>query len=148
MKSLTIFGVICILVLSSCNSEPKPIEYGSEGCHFCSMTIVDKQHAAQFMTKKGRSYSFDASECMLNYLRDVEPETVAMYRVNNYTDPGVFVDATTATYLISENIPSPMGAFLTAFANEDEANRAQLSNSGTLYTWTELEEKFEKDNPF
>ncbi|MBU2947764.1 nitrous oxide reductase accessory protein NosL [Zobellia uliginosa] len=147
MKSLA--GIlVLVLVLSSCNSGPKAIAYGSEGCHFCSMTIVDKQHAAQFMTKKGRSYSFDASECMLNYMRDIDLETVALYRVNNYTDPGVFVDATKATYLISENIPSPMGAFLTAFSNEEEAKRAQLNNSGTLYTWPELKNQFEKDNPF
>ena len=148
MKSLTVIGIICFLILSACNSEPKQITYGSEGCHFCSMTIVDKQHAAQFMTKKGRSYSFDATECMLNYLRDVEPETVALYRVNDYTNPGVFVDATAATYLISAIIPSPMGAFLTAFSNKDEAKKAQLHNSGKLYTWAELNEKFKEENPF
>jgi len=148
MKSLTIIGVIWLLVLSACKSDPKPIVYGSEGCNFCSMTIVDKQHAAQFMTKKGRSYSFDATECMLNYLRDVEPETVALYRVNDYNNPGVFVDATKATYLISEKIPSPMGAFLTAFSSKDEASKAQLDNSGTIYTWLELKDKFKKENPF
>ncbi|HDZ03487.1 hypothetical protein LCGC14_0417260 [marine sediment metagenome] len=148
MKSLTVIGVICLFILTSCNSEPKEIAYGSDGCHFCSMTIVDKQHAAQFMTKKGRSYSFDATECMLNYLREVEPETVALYRVNDYTKPGFFVDATKATYLISAKIPSPMGAFLTGFSKEDEAIKAQADNLGKLFTWTELNEKFKNENPF
>ncbi|WP_339840938.1 nitrous oxide reductase accessory protein NosL [uncultured Maribacter sp.] len=148
MKSVTIIVVLFFLALSACQSDPKPIAYGSEGCNYCSMTIVDKQHAAQFMTKKGRSYSFDATECMLNYLRDVEPETVALYRVNDYTNPGVFVDATAATYLISAKIPSPMGAFLTAFSNEDEAKKTQLDNSGKLYTWAEINEKFKEENPF
>ncbi|SIR23302.1 nitrous oxide reductase accessory protein NosL [Maribacter ulvicola] len=148
MKNLTFIGVICLFVLTACNSEPRSVAYGSDGCHFCSMTIVDKQHAAQFMTKKGRSYSFDATECMLNYLRDVEPETVALYRVNDYTDPGNFVDATTATYLISTKIPSPMGAFLTGFSKEDDAKKAQTENLGDLYTWTELNEKFKNENAF
>ena len=148
MKNLAIIGVICVLVLSACNSEPKAITYGSEGCHFCSMTIVDKQHAAQFMTKKGRSYSFDATECMLNHLREIVTETVELFRVNDYTDPGVFIDATQATYLISENIPSPMGAFLSAFSNEEAAKKVQSDNTGTLYTWVELNEKFKKENPF
>ena len=148
MKSCKILILMGLLVISACKGEPKPIAYGGEGCQFCSMTIVDKQHAAQFMTKKGRSYSFDAVECMLNYLKDVDPESVALYRVNDYNNPGVFIDATEATYLISKNIPSPMGAFLTAFANEEEASSAQSGNTGTIYSWPELRDKFEKDNPF
>ena len=148
MKKYYSFIILSVFTIVSCSIKPDPINYGSDGCHFCSMTIVDKQHAAQFMTKKGRSYSFDATECMLNHLREIDTETVALFRVNNYTDPGVFIDATQATYLISENIPSPMGAFLSAFSNEEAAIKAQSDNTGVLYTWTELNEKFKKENPF
>lgn len=133
--------VYCIL-LTGCNSAPKPIAYGSDGCYFCSMTIVDKQHAAQFMTKKGRSYAFDASECMLNHLKKIDKETIALFLVNDYTAPGEMIDATNATYLISKNIPSPMGEFLTAFGTKEAAQSAQAENQGELFTWEELKTRF------
>jgi len=137
-----IIFIIVVFALLGCNKAPKPIAYGSDGCHFCSMTIVDKQHAAQFMTKKGRSYAFDASECMLNHLKEVDDTKVALLLVNDYLAPGKFIDATQATYLISENIPSPMGEFLTAFSNEETAERVLTKNRGALFTWEQLQEKF------
>jgi copper chaperone NosL len=142
MKKLTL--VFVIVVFLGCNNTIKPIVYGSDGCHFCSMTIVDKQHAAQFMTKKGRSYAFDASECMLNHLKEIDESTVAKILVNNYNAPGETIDATKATYLISKNIPSPMGEFLTAFASIDEAKYAQKGSQGELLTWNELVQIFNR----
>ena len=138
--------IMFVIALLGCNSTPKPISYGIDGCHYCSMTIVDKQHAAQFMTKKGRNYVFDASECMLNYLKEIDDATVAQFLVNDYNTPGETIDATKATYLISENIPSPMGAFLTAFATEEEAAYAQKGNQGSLFNFEELKLRFKDDN--
>ncbi len=138
-----VFVLIAFVVLG-CNNTPKPIAYGTDGCHFCSMTIVDKQHAAQFMTKKGRSYAFDASECMLNHIKEIDASTIAQLLVNDYNAPGETIDATKATYLISENIPSPMGEFLTAFATAEEAKYAQEGNQGELFTWNELVQRFNR----
>jgi len=107
------------------------------------MTIVDKQHASEFVTQKGKVYKFDASECMINYLKDIDNSTVALFLVNDYNSPGDLIDATTATYLISENIPSPMGAYLTAFENRVEAELVQAANKGELFTWKELQLRFE-----
>lgn len=132
-----ILSVLCMMVLG-CNTVIKPIDYGAEGCHYCSMTIVDKQHAAQFMTKKGRTYSFDATECMLNYVKEIDPLTVSQFLVTDYNTPGKTIDATKATYLISKNIPSPMGEFLTAFPSKEEATYAQKEHTGKLFTWQEL----------
>ncbi len=56
-------------LLSSCQPRPEPIHYGQDACDFCRMTIVDKQHAAQMVTEKGRVYKYDAIECMLNDLK-------------------------------------------------------------------------------
>lgn len=144
MKNNAVLAMVLVLLLVGCTNTPKPIAYGADTCNYCSMTIVDKQHAAQFMTKKGRSYTFDASECMLNYLKEVEADNVELYLVNDYNAPGQVIDATKATFLISENIPSPMGAFLTAFATEDAAQHAQAENQGKLHTWDELLKQFKK----
>ena len=142
MKKYMIFLSVFLLMLLGCTNAPKPIAYGADGCHFCSMTIVDKQHAAQFMTKKGRTYSFDASECMLNYLKEIDRTTVAIFLVNDYNTPGETIDATKATYLISKNLPSPMGEYLTAFGNLETAEYAQRENGGELLNWEKIQARF------
>lgn len=140
MKKYSI--AVFVLLFLGCNTSAKELTYGSDGCHFCSMTIVDRQHAAQFMTKKGRTYSFDASECMLNYLKEIDQTTVATFLVNDYSTPGQTIDATKATYLISKNLPSPMGEYLTAFGNFEAAEYAQSENGGELLNWEKVQIRF------
>ena len=131
---------VLMLLFFSCNVSPKPIEYGSDGCHYCKMTIVDKVHAAEMVTNKGKVYKFDATECMINFMEEFDTSQIAFYLSNNFTEPEALIDATKATFLISKNIPSPMGAFLSAFKNKADAEKAQIENDGTLYTWEELQE--------
>lgn len=139
MKTLTHYSILALLLLTfSCNVTPQPIVYGSDGCSFCTMTIVDKVHAAEIVTKKGKVYKFDATECMINYLEDFDTSEIKLYLATNYTEPEVFTDATRATFLISENIPSPMGAFLSAFENKTDAEKFQSEKGGQLYTWNQL----------
>ena len=127
-----------ILVLSACSSKPVAIEYGVDGCHFCKMTIVDKLHAAEVVTQKGKVYKFDATECMINFMDEFDTTTIKLYLSNNYTEPEALIDATTATFLISKKVPSPMGAFLSAFKNKEDAIDVQTAKGGTIYTWEEL----------
>ena len=139
MNILKHYSIIIItLMFFSCNVSPQPIEYGSDGCHFCKMTIVDKVHAAEVVTKKGKVYKFDATECMVNFMEEFDTSEIALFLSNNYLEPESLIDATKATFLISENIPSPMGAFLSAFKTKDDAVKTQLEKGGDLYTWEEL----------
>ncbi|NRD24352.1 nitrous oxide reductase accessory protein NosL [Winogradskyella litoriviva] len=139
MKTLKHYSILTLLLIfSSCNVSPKPIEYGSDGCHFCKMTIVDKVHATEFITKKGKVYKFDATECMINYFDEFDTSEIELYLTNYFSKPEALTDATKATYIISKNIPSPMGAFLTAFENKSEAEKIQAEKGGKLYSWTEL----------
>lgn len=126
------------LLLFSCNVSPKPIDYGNDGCHYCKMTIVDKVHAAEIVTNKGKVYKFDATECMIHFMNEFDTSDIELYLSNNYTDPEALIDATKATFLISKNIPSPMGAFLSAFKNTADAKKVQSDKGGQLYTWNEL----------
>lgn len=143
MKTLKQFIFISLLLLIiSCNVSPKPINYGSDGCHFCKMTIVDKVHAAEIVTKKGKVYMFDATECMINFRKEFDTSNIELYLSNNYTEPEALVNATKATFLISKKIPSPMGAFLSAFKNEADAIKFQNKKGGKIYTWEELLAKY------
>lgn len=144
MKTLkTLLTLLTLtLLFIGCGSGPQPIDYGQDGCHFCKMTIVDKVHAAEVVTLKGKIYKFDASECMVNFMEDFDTSQIKLYLSNNYTQPEELIDATQATFLISENIPSPMGAFLSAFKNKADAEKTQSEKGGELYTWDALLAKF------
>ena len=139
MKKSVLFTLLIVGLLSSCSVTPEAIHFGEDQCAFCKMTIVDKLHAAQYVTKKGKQYKFDAVECMVNKINreSVLPE-LAILRVADYGDDGKMVNALTATYLISPAIKSPMGANLSAFADKKKAEEAQAKNGGDLYTWKQL----------
>lgn len=139
MKTLKYSSILSLLLLLlGCNAAPQPIDYGSDGCSYCKMTIVDKTHAAQIVTKKNKAYKFDATECMVNFMNEFETSEIELYLSNNYSEPGTLIDAENATFLISKNIPSPMGAFLSAFNSKVDAQNMQADKAGTLYSWDEL----------
>ncbi|NNF82818.1 MAG: hypothetical protein HKO67_06575 [Flavobacteriaceae bacterium] len=140
LKQILLFT--SLIVLFNCEVAPVPIEYGTDSCHFCRMTIVDKVHAAEVVTKKGKVYKFDAIECMINFDRNFEKDKIALYLCNELNNSEALINAREATFLISENIPSPMGAFLSAFADKAEAKRIQNEKGGELYDWNELITRF------
>ncbi|TNJ44273.1 nitrous oxide reductase accessory protein NosL [Tamlana fucoidanivorans] len=143
MKTLKKTLTILILPLYfGCQVAPQPIAYGTDGCHFCKMTIVDKVHAAEIVTKKGKVYKFDATECMINFMDEFDTAAIQLYLSNDYLEPEALIDATKATFLISKNIPSPMGAFLSAFKTQADAEKLQLEKGGETYSWDTLLKHF------
>ena len=145
MNSLKLsFIGILVLLISGCEVAPKPIKYGVDNCHYCKMTVVDKIHAAEIVTKKGKIYTFDSAECMIHFLKDFDTSEVKFYLSNAFSEPEKLIDATEATYLISQNIPSPMGAFLTAFNTKEKALEIQTKKAGTLYHWNDLVKHIKK----
>ena len=54
------------------------------------------------------------------------------------TSGGELIDATKATFIISKNLPSPMGGFLSGVSSKEEAETLQKEKEGTLYSWNEL----------
>ncbi|NBC57094.1 MAG: copper-binding protein, partial [Bacteroidetes bacterium] len=88
----------------------------------------------------------DAIECLVNFIKE-SPEKFenANLLVANYNQPGEMISAEKATYLISKNLPSPMGAYLSAFETKDEAKATQNQLDGKLYQWHELKNTITKD---
>lgn len=136
--------VVLVVGFGTCNNGPQPISYGEDACAFCRMTIVDKQHAAQIVTEKGRNYKYDAIECMVNDLKDWNHPATDQLLVTDYANPGKLTNAKSAQYLISKNIPSPMGAFLSAFESPNELNKVQEQSGGETFNWEELNQKFNR----
>ena len=94
MKTLKQLLIITCLLFFGCQVGPQPIEYGVDGCHFCKMTIVDKVHAAEVVTDKGKIYKFDATECMVNFRKEFDSSQIKLYLSNNYLEAESLIDAT------------------------------------------------------
>lgn len=139
-----LFLFVLSFVLSNCSVEPVPINYGQDACYFCKMNIVDRQHAAEVVTTKGKAYKFDAIECMMQNLHNWSKEDIAFYLITDYSTPAKLVDARLASYLISPKLPSPMGANLTGFESDEMAKQVQKDKGGAIFTWIELEGKYEQ----
>jgi len=137
---ITPFSLLFFFILTSCNLQTNKIHYGEDGCHFCSMTIVDQQHAAQLVTRKGKVYKFDAAECMINSLSDFEMDKVAQFLVTDYGKPAELIDATSATFIISPEMPSPMRANLSASESIESATAILTGKQGDLYSWEEIQQ--------
>lgn len=134
--------ILLLLLVFSCTIQPKKIEYGKDACHFCRMNIVDQQHAAELVSNKGKAFMFDATECMIDHLEEIDAAQMELFLVADYNNPGNLMDAKKATFIISKNIPSPMGAFLSALSTKEEALNLQKSKGGKLYNWNELLQHF------
>ena len=137
--------IFALCLFLSCSIEPEQINYGTDACSFCKMTIVDQQHASQYVTKKGKQYKFDAIECMVNDISEKGSDHLEILLIADYPQPGKMSSAKEATYLVSKEIKSPMGANLTGFASKEEALNTQNKRGGEIYTWNELLIKFDAE---
>lgn len=145
MKNNILIALLSVF-LFSCNVAPQPITYGTDACHFCNMTIVDRQHASQLVNSKGKAYKFDAIECMVHSLQDeFKPEEIALFLVADFNKPGEWLDANSASFLVSDQIASPMGANLSAFENQDVAQKMLEKFTGKRYSWKEIQEHLKQE---
>ena len=139
-KTFLLLSACCFFL--SCSVQPEQIQFGKESCHFCKMTIVDQQHVAQMVSKKGKQFKYDAIECMLNDLSESKnSEAIEIFLVSNYGE-STMTNAESATYLISKKIKSPMGAFLSAFQSQENAKNTWNEMGGKLYSWQEIKQKY------
>ena len=77
---------------------------------------------------------------MLNYKTENNASDYAFQLVNVYESPKELFPVEECHFLISESIPSPMGAFLTAFRNESDVKDILAKNGGEIFTWLTLME--------
>lgn len=128
------------LFLFACSVEQEPIDYGHDECDYCQMTIVDNKYGAEIVSKQGKAYKFDAAECLMRYIihGEIKEPDIALTLVTDLTKPGEFVDAQKGFYLISENLPSPMGAYLSSFEDKKTASEYHDKYGGDLYSWNSL----------
>ena len=128
----------------ACSTEPEEINFGVDQCSLCRMNISEHRFGAEIVTKKGKIFKYDAAECMLNALSlgNINYNDAAGFYVIDASNPKQLIDGVTSSYLISEKLPSPMGANLSAYSKKNDAEANQKQHGGELKTWDDLLVKF------
>lgn len=131
--------VLGLLLLVACNSGPASINYGSDSCHYCKMTIVEKPFACEVVTAKGKITKYDAIECMVAHLHEEDLGEGHKVYVTDYAEPGTLMDGTSASFIKSKSIPSPMGGNLSAHLSDEAAQTALGTFDGEVLNWTAVQ---------
>jgi len=131
------------LFLLSCGLEPEPIKYGKDLCSHCNMKIMDKRYGAELVTSKGKIHKFDSPECLIDYIHynNLSASDIAYTLVTGYNEPEKLINTSEAAFIISPKLPSPMGAFLTAFTSTAEARKKIEEVGGELFDWNTVKAK-------
>lgn len=138
--SIIVLGFIFI----ACSVEPEPINYGSDACHTCKMTLMDKKFGAELVTQKGKVYKFDDINCMMTFYNAAESplEEFKHKLVVDFTQPSRLIQANDAFYLKSPEIKSPMASQIAAFEKEESMKTLKEEWDGIYLVWGELVTQF------
>lgn len=130
-----------LFLLIACSVDVKPIKYGKEQCDNCSMIISDARFGSELLTNKGKVYKFDSAECLTFFLKDsakIKQDNIHSMFVTNFLEPNSFIETSQANFLITEKIPSPMGANLSAYKSRDEAISQQQKFGGDIFSFEKV----------
>ncbi|MDP1843596.1 MAG: nitrous oxide reductase accessory protein NosL [Sediminibacterium sp.] len=129
-----------IVLASSCNNGPQAIKLGIDACYFCKMTISDARFGAEIITKKGRTYLFDDSYCLLNYLKskDLTNAEIQDIYISDFTSNHQLLKIKEAQLFQSNEIRGPMGGNIAAFSNVDSLKKVTLSMGGNTINWESI----------
>ena len=110
-------------------------------CAHCGMDIKKELFRSSVHQIDGEIHEFDAIECLVNFIKFKDQNNYTDYKVTDYlaSEP---IPAKTSFYLKSKKLPSPMGAYLTAYANKEAAQRQRAKSGGEVYDWETLLERF------
>jgi len=127
--------------LSACttNDSPIAINYNTDACDNCKMTIVDNKFGCEFKTEKGKAFKFDDLSCMISYLEEGNNNAQAAkyFYVNDFLSREL-VNIDNVTIIKSENISSPMGGSMASFSNADSAKVYTNYYEAELISWNNL----------
>ena len=134
---LLIFAVSTILFIS-CNPEPTPIQYGKDNCEYCRMLISDTKYGAELITKKGKIFKYDSIECLAAYSNEIDQNEIHSMWVVNFSRPNELININDSQFLLSDNLKSPMGLYLSAYKDGEQLAEIQKQFGGKIIVWKEL----------
>lgn len=134
-------GLLLLMVIfSSCNEGPEPLQLGKDQCYACKMTISDERFGAEIVTNKSKVYKFDDAHCLLEFKKSgtVKATEIKAIYFTNFEVPHQLMPADKSTYLKSDQLRSPMNGNIAAFETEAALQKAEKSFAGKVVSWNKL----------
>ncbi len=128
------------LGLFSCNIQSDPIKLGRDNCHFCKMTISDNKFGSEIVTKKGKVYKFDDTQCMISFLQNniVEKKEIGQLYLVDFSGSHELLKVSDAYVLKSDLFVTPMKGFYAAFSDSKEMQQIQMLYKAKKVSWNEV----------
>jgi copper chaperone NosL len=145
-SSVAIAVVACLLAapLSGCDnrqvSGPPTAPVGTAVCAACDMTVREDRYAAGAVVidKEVRTHlSFDDIGCLLDHERDHKELRYVEWYVRDASS-GEWLDATRASFVLSDMIQTPMASGIAAHATRDAAQAQAVKVNAAVQTLDEI----------
>lgn len=125
--------------LTACEPKPQEINYGGEQCEYCRMMITEQEFGSQVLNHQGRSFKFDSVECMAAYdITTDDPENIHSLWVPDFLNRDEWIEASSAIYLHSETLRSPMGLYLSAYSSNESAQSMKEDYGGEIVDYDQV----------
>ena len=100
-------------------NSPPEIYYGEDVCVECGMIITEPKYSAAYYTSDGEAKIFDdLGELCIHYLEH-EDDTAKIWAHDFETEE--WIDAVNATFVVADQIYTPMVFGIVAFKENDDA---------------------------
>lgn len=145
-KGFALLLLLGVLVMAGCGDEasadqPPDIEYGRDVCSRCNMIISEERYAGGIVDEEGEALIYDDIGEMIFV---VQEEGLQERRVWVHdADSLEWLDGTTAFYVASMDVVTPMGSGITAFQGEEDATAFAEANAGDVLTWDQVLNEWE-----
>jgi copper chaperone NosL len=101
---------------------------------------MDPKFGGVILTKKGKSFKFDDTNCMTTYLKNnfQDQNQISSISTIDYNQPEKLIDATNAVYILSPEIKSPMASGIASFSSHESLSEFMRMYNGSTLTWDEV----------
>ena len=141
-RKLLLAGASLPFFLAACGgeeasgNEPPSIKLGRDSCKRCGMIISEERFASGIVDQDGKATVFDDAGEMV---ATVQEEGLDGRRVWVHGYPSLeWMDARDAWYVVTMELPTPMGSGVFPFDTESGASEFAAENAGTVYSWDTL----------
>lgn len=134
-------GVTCLAGCRPGKPQPVDIVLSEDACAACRMAVSDRKFAAEIVSAQGHVDYFDDLGCLVQRVRAQPPDPHSAIYVVDFNS-GAWLDNSTAYFLWSKDMPTPMSFGLAAYAGQDSASAASKQWPGEILRWDELLTRF------
>ena len=106
---------------------------------------MDPKFGSELVTKKGKVFKFDDIGCMVRFMKSgtIDQSELSQVLVVNYKTENDLLDVNSCTFVVGEDIKSPMNFNAAAFTDAETANNFGIQNGRKILDWKTIYENIE-----